>query len=173
MHFTFLLRSTLVATAIAVCAASAPASATTFEGRCAGAGPVSVSPPLGPLPAATTLDARYRGTCTGMLDGRRVVDIPFRSRARATGPLSCAGGAVSGGGRIVLGRKRRVALVATLENLNLGPDAAFSLHGAEGGLGTGRHTMAPDTPLLGQCLATDIESVSITVSWATVTPMRG
>lgn len=77
------------AVSLSLTAASPAHAADRFDGRCAVTGTIRFDQPVGTEPRTTSFRERARGSCTGKLNGKRVVGSPVRIRTRGRAELSC------------------------------------------------------------------------------------
>jgi hypothetical protein len=152
------------------------ASASTFTGRCVGAGPIHTGAPLRLVPAVTSIAFDSTGTCTGAVDGHAVSAAPYVGRSVSdAGLLSCLGGQVSGRTTLSIqtAPDRWTTLHLRFDDANVLGESIFMLRGTGGGLGYGQHQLTPDASLVAGCAGRGIDEVANTVSLATLTPFVG
>lgn len=171
--------------AFASAAYAAPAGATvTFDGLCDIDGKAWFGTPLKPV--AQEMDWGFDstpggGTCTGLLNGKLVVDTPIDVTVAAHGPISCG----------VLGYSVRGSFEATFPALTSGDNIlsgrlslaavaaqnALVVEGDEGGAATGRASFFgqnDQVAVIEGCLdGNTITELNVNVTVKTVTPLRG
>lgn len=171
--------------AFASSAFAAPANATVqFEGTCDIDGSSWFGTPLKPVPQEMDwgFDSNPGGgTCTGLLNGKLVVDTPVDVTVVAHGPISCG----------VLGASIRGSFEATFPALTSGDNTlsgyltlaavaaqnALVVEGREGGKATGRASFFgqnDQVAVIEGCLdGNTIRELNVNVTVVTVTPLKG
>lgn len=169
------MKTSIVISAAALAAIAPDAAATTFSGSCVAAGVVTMSSPVGYVPAMAGMDFVSQGNCTGTLDGKPVEGIRASGRSIGVpGPLSCLGGQSSGATTLRFHRKGRDAVLRMrFDDVAALTEAAFTLRGETSGIAVGRHQLTPDAALHERCAAGTLTRVGNTVSFATRTEVVG
>jgi hypothetical protein len=173
MRRVLVLALLLALTATSAMPVSAAPRTTTFHGSCVGYGTAVVSPAIGVVPQVIEEGTwRSQGLCTGTLDGRRVVDVPFRAEVDLGGlVVGCSASAGTAGGTIAFGRGDRQAIGFLADIAAVAADQVFVLRGTDGGLATGRKSALVHPG--GTGCEEGLDRVSLTVQLTTLVPVTG
>lgn len=126
--------------------AAAKDGANTFSGSCKVSGTAVWSPPLTNTPQALTQRVQATGTCSGTFTGRngrvhQLNDAPVSWQTTEYTPnASCSAETASGTGKATF---QYGTIRFTISETTVGPVAAFTLKGAEGGSAAGRANISP------------------------------
>ena len=157
---------------------AAPAEASTkvdsFAGSCSLQGNTTFSPPATNAQQALVTTYRASGTCSGVLNGRKVTDAPIKVSQSAHADASCLHASTTAPGHGTIAFRDGTTIRYTFTFTALLTEVDFKLRGARTGGGSGHGTFLtqrtpPDVPA--QCAGEGISSAPMDVALSTDTPL--
>ena len=145
----------------------------TFDGTCTMSGRLTFAVPLGFEPRETTFDDEASGTCSGLLNGARVEDVPAVNHATGSGTLSCGGGTARTADALAFPHGVRVSFTTTIAGALTQFAARFT--GTAGGDGVVYVNALPytDEAALAACAGSGLSSARYDLEARTLTPVAG
>ncbi len=149
--------------------------ANTFSGNCQLSGTSRFNPPLTNTQQAGTQQVQATGTCTGTFTGRhgrahQLNNAPVSwQTTEYTSGASCTAGTLAGNGKITFPYG---TINFTISETTVGPVAAFTLNGAQGGSAAGQANISPTADpvaLTKACAGAGIAEAPVDIQ-ATTTP---
>jgi hypothetical protein len=120
--------------------------ANTFSGSCKLSGTTDFDPPLTNTPQPGTWPEQATGTCSGTFAGpggpaRQLSNAPVSWQStESTTDASCSHGTLSGSGKLIF---QYGTISFTMSETTVGPSAAFTLKGTQGGSAAGQANISP------------------------------
>jgi hypothetical protein len=155
--------------------AAASDGTNTFSGSCKLSGTAAFDPPLTNTQQAGTQQVQATGTCSGTFTGgngraHHLNNAPVSWQTTEYTPgASCSTGTLSGSGKVTF---QYGTISFTISETTVGPVAAFTLKGAEGGSAAGQANISPSADpvaLTQACAGAGITEAPVDIQ-ATTTP---
>jgi hypothetical protein len=159
--------------------AAARERANTFSGSCTLSGTSAFDPPLTDTQQAGTQGVQATGTCSGTFTGRhgrarQLNNAPVSwQTTEYTSGASCTAGTLSGSGTLTF---QYGTISFTISENTVGPVAAFTLTGAQGGSAAGQANISPSADpvaLTEACAGAGIAEAPVDVQMSTTPSISG